>query len=211
MCPLDEGLLMSTMQTSFFEQFDSLPPLLPPTFTAVAPELVETQEAAVNDAASLTFEEFRRCAIYAADGKIQNHRLYQQSFPYKVSVLEQAYVSEGPDASGGLDLMLVAAWERLAGKQALAKDLRRRYTSAMSPWQKVAFDWCMANPGKRLVLSSDRPIVEYRISTQSEYVLFDLLDKTARVHKQWVCCDRYRKMLVTSENSLPASSEEKLQ
>ena len=186
-------------QISFFEQFDSLPPLQPPTFAIAPPEKVAAPKVAETDPASLSFEEFRHRAIYAANGKIQNHRLYQQAFPYKVSVLEQPYARTGPDASEGLERMLNAAWERLAGKQGASKDLRRRYTSALSPWQKLAYEWTLANPGRRLVLSSERPEVEYRIAVQGEYVLIDLVDRTSGVHKQWACCDPYRKMLVTSE------------
>jgi hypothetical protein len=53
-------------------------------------------------------------------------------------------------------------------------DCQRGYTSSLNEWQRLAYEWCVANPLRMLVLTSTKPRLIYHIAKRGEYVEFGL-------------------------------------
>jgi hypothetical protein len=79
------------------------------------------------------------------------------------------------------------------------KEYLRRHTSSMSEWQKLAYDWCLANPDSQIVLKSTKPNIEYHVYKRDEYVEIALPRQDAGGEKHWISRDGKRKVLVNAD------------
>jgi hypothetical protein len=185
------------MQASLFEQIDATSPVAT-LDTKHAIEQGPAAPAVSRDItpAGLSFEDFRLRSIFGADGKIKDQALCRQAFPYKISVYQNQYANKADDKYGAWDMSVEAGRSYLVGTETPLKDFLRRYTSTMTPWQKLAFAWCTANPASRLILQSERPKLEYHICRRGEYVEIGLPHQDAGGEKHWISRDGLRKVLI---------------
>ena len=184
------------VQATLFEQFDAVSPIVVlGTISTVEAPVGATPLTAGDNTATLSFEEFRQQAIFTPAGKIKDHALFRQKFPFLVLELPNEYAN----SDSSYEQAIESGRSYLLGQGAAAKDYLRRYASAMSPWQKVAFAWCMENPKIRLVLKAEKPRVEYHIYKRGNYVEIALPYQSAGGEKHWVSRDGLRKVLVNED------------
>jgi hypothetical protein len=62
----------------------------------------------------------------------------------------------------------------LVGATVPRPEFQRVYTSSPNEWQRLAYEWCMANPSRMLVLTSTKSRLIYHIAKRGEYVEFGL-------------------------------------
>jgi len=180
------------MQTSFFEQFDASSPV----GVLDSPQSIDSGSHPGPDPAVLRFEQFRLKSIFDAVGKIKNHALWRQPFPYIVTQLSNEYPNGVDRLHGSWDAAVESGRSYLVGIETPMKEFLRRHTSSMSEWQKLAYDWCLANPNSRLVLKSAKPSFEYHAYKRGEYVEIGLPHQEAGGEKHWISRDGKRKVLV---------------
>ncbi len=183
------------VQTTLFEQFDAVSPIIVLNDISAVEPAVPVLASAKTNSAKLSFEQFRQQAIFTPDRKIRNQALFRQSFPFCVSELSNEFAYSNSSYEEAIE----SGRSYLMGSGTQAKDYLRRYTSAMSPWQKLSFAWSMANPGSRLILKAAKPRVEYHIYKRGDYVEIALHHQDAGGEKHWPSCDGRRKVLVNED------------
>ena len=98
--------------------------------------------------------------------------LFRKPFPYSVEQRINAYPN-GEDADYGTwEKVLDVARSYLVGATVPFSEFQRVYTSPLNEWQRMAYEWCAANPSRMLVLTSARPRLIYHIAKRGEYVEF---------------------------------------
>jgi hypothetical protein len=108
------------------------------------------------DPAELDFSEFRNRHIWGApdsSGSRQciNMALSRKPFPYSVEQRINPYPN-GEDADDG-------TWEKaldvgrcyLVGATVPLSEFQRVNRSSLNEWQRMAYEWCVANPSRMLV------------------------------------------------------------
>jgi hypothetical protein len=66
----------------------------------------------------------------------------------------------------------------------------------LNEWQRLAFEWCVANPSRMLVLTSTKPRLIYHIAKRGEYVEFGLPHHCHGGEKYWISRDGNTKVLI---------------
>jgi hypothetical protein len=76
------------------------------------------------------------------------------------------------------------------------REFQRVNTSSLNEWQRLAYEWSMANPSRMLVLSSTKPRLIYHIAKRGEYVEFGLPHHCHGGEKYWVSRNGKTKVLI---------------
>jgi hypothetical protein len=67
---------------------------------------------------------------------------------------------------------------------------------ALNEWQRMAYEWCVANPSQMLVRTSTKPRLIYHIAKRGEYVEFGLPHHRHGGEKYWVSRNGRTKILI---------------
>jgi hypothetical protein len=84
----------------------------------------------------------------------------------------------------------------LVGATAPLSEFQRVYTSSLNEWQRLAYEWCMANPSRMLVLASAKPRLIYHIAKRGEYLEFGLPHYCHGGEKYWVSLNGKTRVLI---------------
>ena len=165
--------------------------------------LVENAEPSnwTTDPARLNFTDYRNRQLWGPPdqaGKRQciNSALLRKSFSYTVEQRTNPYPN-GEDANFG-------TWEKaldigrsyLVGSSVPIGEFLRVHTSSLNEWQRTAYDWCIANPSRLLVLTSTKPSLIYHICKRGEYVEIGLPHHSHGGEKYWVSRTGKTKVLI---------------
>jgi hypothetical protein len=72
----------------------------------------------------------------------------------------------------------------------------RSFSGSIGRRQRMAYEWCVANPSRMLVLSSTKPRLIYHIAKRGEYVEFGLPDHCHGGEKYWVSRNGKTRVLI---------------
>jgi hypothetical protein len=84
----------------------------------------------------------------------------------------------------------------LVGATVPLSEFQRVHTSSLNEWQRLAFEWCMANPSRMLVLTSTKPRLIYHIAKRGEYVELGLPHHCHGGEKYWVSRNGKTRVLI---------------
>jgi hypothetical protein len=116
---------------------------------------------------------------------MHQHGVAAEAFPYSVEQRINPYPN-GEDADYGTwEKALDVGHSYLVGAAVSMPELQRVYTSSLNEWQRLAFEWCMANPSRMLVLASTRPRLIYHIAKRGEYIEIGLPHHCHGGEKYW--------------------------
>jgi hypothetical protein len=151
--------------------------------------------------AELDFSEFRNRHIWGpadSSGSRQciDLALLRKPFPYSVEQRSNPYPN-GEDADYGTwEKALDVSRSYLVGATVPISGFQRVYTSSLNEWQRLAYQWCVANPSRMLVLTSVKPRLIYHIAKRGEYVEFGLPHHCHGGEKYWVSRNGKTKVLI---------------
>jgi len=81
----------------------------------------------------------------------------------------------------------------------------RVHTSSLNEWQRMAYEWCVANPSRMLVLTSMKLRLIYHIAKRGEYIEFGLPHHCHGGEKYWVSRNGKTKVLINRRLSTLAA------
>ena len=93
-------------------------------------------------------------------------------------------------------------------------EFQRVNRSSLNEWQRLAYEWCVANPSRMLVLTSTKPRLIYHIAKRGEYVEFGRRGEYVEFglphhchggEKYWVSRDGKTKVLISVDWALKAT------
>lgn len=114
---------------------------------------------------------------------------------YSVSVRENEYTR--PGANHGYqqwEEILEAGRSYMVGSEIPMTAYVRSHTSRLTCWQQLAYEYCKANPGDRLVVENNR--FTYHVCARGEYVEFGLPYHDSGGEKHWVSNNGKSRVLV---------------
>jgi hypothetical protein len=85
---------------------------------------------------------------------------------------ERNYYADHPEHALGYDYILESGRSYMVGTETPMPEYLRTHRRPMRTWQKLAYQWCMANPDRTLVLRSDRH--EWNVYKRGDCVEFGL-------------------------------------
>ena len=116
--------------------------------------------------------------------------------PYSVEQRVNPY-PDGEDADYGTwEKALDVGRSYLVGATVPMSEFQRVHTSSLNEWQRLAYEWCMANPSRMLVLTSTKPRLIYHIAKRGEYVEFGLPHHCHGGEKYWVSRNGKTRVLI---------------
>ncbi|GGG86834.1 hypothetical protein [Edaphobacter dinghuensis] len=175
------------------------PTLFPmvPAITTVVPASEEWE----TDPAKLSFLEYRNRLIWGrpdAQGSRAciNRKLIREPFRYTVRQKDNEYAFGEDPKFGEWEKALNCGRSYLAGSDTPMKEFLRRHMSSLTNWQKHAYQWCLANPSRCLVLVSPQLKRHYVIKKRGEYVEIGLPHHEWGGERHWITKGGSRKVLV---------------
>lgn len=111
---------------------------------------------------------------------------------YRVSVRKSE--AWPPDEFSRWDRAIEQGKDYLAGSTVSTANFIRSHTTACSPWQRLAFDWCKANPGETLNLRN--VLLEYDCYWRGEFCVIGLPHQDLGGEKHWITRNGKTKVLV---------------
>jgi hypothetical protein len=165
--------------------------------------LVENAEPSnwTTDPAQLNFTDYRDRQLWGPPdqaGKRQciNSALFRKPFSYAVEQRTNPYTN-GEDANFGTwEQALDIGRSYLVGSSVPMGEFLRVHTSSLNEWQRMAYDWCLANPSRLLVLTSTTSPLIYHICKRGEYVEIGLPHHSHGGEKYWVSRTGKTKVLI---------------
>ena len=151
--------------------------------------------------AELDFSEFRNRHIWgppdsSGSRECINMALSRKPFPYSVEQRINPYPN-GEDADYGTwEKALDVGRSYLVGPTVPMPEFQRVNTSSLNEWQRLAYEWCMANPSRMLVLTSTKPRLIYHIAKRGEYVEIGLPHHCHGGEKYWVSRNGKTRVLI---------------
>jgi hypothetical protein len=147
------------------------------------------------------FSEFRNRHIWgpldsSGSRPCINMALLRKPFPYSVEQRINSYPN-GEDADYGTwEKALDVGRSYLVGATVPMSEFQRVNTSSLNEWQRLAYEWCMANAARMLVLTSMKPRLIYHIAKRGEYVEFGLPHHCHGGEKYWVSRNGKTRVLI---------------
>jgi hypothetical protein len=81
-------------------------------------------------------------------------------------------------------------------------EFQRVYTSSLNEWQRLAYEWCVANSSRMLVFTSTKLRLIYHIAKRGEYVELGLPQHRHGGEKYWVSRNGKTRVLINVEHSM---------
>lgn len=115
--------------------------------------------------------------------------------PYRVRTRDNEYARpERKDDYTTWDAIIEAGRNYMVGRETPMAEYLRSHSSNLTLWQRMAYDWCKANPNQRLVVENAR--YEYHVYLRGESVEIGLPFHDQGGERHWVTRDGKRKVLV---------------
>jgi len=115
--------------------------------------------------------------------------------PYSVTTRDNEYARpERKDDYTTWDAIIEAGRSYMVGSKTPMDEYLRSHSSNLTLWQRMAYDWCKANPNQRLVVENAR--YEYHVYLRGEFVEIGLPYHGQGGERHWVTRDGKRKVLV---------------
>lgn len=154
----------------------------------------------ITDPARLRFEYYRDRCLWGAPNaqgvrSCLNRGLAAEPFPYVVRQKENHYAN-GLDPNGTWFKALESGRSYLAGSSTQMTEFIRRHSSRLIGWQRLAYQWCVANPSECLILNSKKLGRIYEIKKRGEYVEIGLPHHTFGGERYWITRNGKTKVLV---------------
>ena len=116
--------------------------------------------------------------------------------PYQVSTRENEYARpERKDDYTTWDAIIESGYNYMVGGDMPIAEYLRAHSSSLTLWQRMAYNWCRANPGQRLVIENAR--YEYHVYLRGEYVEIGLPYHGQGGERYWATRDGKRKVLIS--------------
>lgn len=153
------------------------------------------------DPAHLHFSDYRDRTIWGPPDetgtpKCINLQLMRQPFSYMVIQQDNEY-QDGEDLRyGDWHRALEAGRNYLVRRDVSLTEFVRRHRSSLNEWQRLAYQWCLANPSQALVLRARNGRLIYEIKKRGDYVEIGLPHHDHGGEKHWISRDGKTKVLI---------------
>ena len=153
------------------------------------------------DPAHLPFSDYRDRAIWGPPGEkgsreCINFQLMRQLFSYIVIQQENEYRNGEDLHYGDWNSALEAGRNYLVGRDVSLTEFVRTHRSSLNDWQRLAYQWCLANPSQALVLRARNGRLIYEIKKRGDYVEIGLPHHDHGGEKHWISRDGRTKVLI---------------
>lgn len=162
----------------------------------------------VSRAAGKTFKEFLNGLLSTKGQGPWNWDAWQKSEvcaakdvlrTYAITERDNPYANPPADKYGSWDAGLESGRNYLAGDSMPMDTFLKTFRRDLTPWQKLAFEWCTANPHRSLHMESRNGHFYYVIQRRGEYVEFGLPHQDQGGEKHWICRDGHYKVKVNQD------------
>lgn len=118
---------------------------------------------------------------------------------YTVQVIENEYArpSYAGDRFNAWDASIACGKSYLVGDTWTMPQYLKRYTSPLTPWMRVAYQWALQHPGQRLEIEGPRYI--YYVSKHGEYVEIGLPHQDHGGERHWITRDGIHRVLINED------------
>ena len=136
------------------------------------------------------WEAWKKSEVCAAEDALRTYTIIERDNPY----------AKNPDDKyGSWDASLECGRSYLVGDSMPMDKFLKAFRRDLTLWQKLAFEWCMANPHRSLHMESRRERFYYVIQRRGEYVEFGLPHQDQGGEKHWICRDGRYKIKVNDD------------
>jgi hypothetical protein len=132
--------------------------------------------------------------IYYTLGRRALSSLYSRTACYPTMATYENYYATHSDEYGTWDRSIAAGKSYLVGDTQTLAEFIRTHRSSLSAWQKLAYQWALENPTKKLVIDTGRH--EWHVYKRGEFVEFGLPHQDKGGERHYISNNGKSKILV---------------
>ena len=153
------------------------------------------------DAAHLPFLDYLDRTIWSPPNEkgsreCINFQLMHQPCSYMIAQQANEYRNGEDPHYGDWNRALEAGRNYLVGRDVSLTEFARTHRSSLNDWQRLAYQWCLANPSQALVLRARNGRLIYEIKKRGDYVEIGLPHHDHGGEKHWISRDGKTKVLI---------------